>query len=172
MGRIFFCFWSNTPHPPAKKDILNSFVFVHILNVGEYVRIEGLSAKSRNKDDGGSYPLSLHAATTLLVVKAKSFNCNLQFLPKHKICKLFDATIASIDNIAIAFIVVKKKNVKKVSGEVVAQLTIVDSLTPLERATMSAHLAHLSLPFCFRFLKFGLLLAFCFLAIICANKES
>ena len=32
--------------------------FVHSLNVGEYVRVEGISAKARNKNDGGSYPLS------------------------------------------------------------------------------------------------------------------
>ena len=114
--------------------------FVHILNVGEYVRIEGVSAKPRNKNDGGSYPLSMYATATTLVVKAEPFECNLQFLLEHKICELFDPATSSVDNITIAFVVVKNDNVSKADGEVASQLTIADGPAPLDRATVSAHL--------------------------------
>lgn len=112
---------------------------VHVLNVGEYVRIEGLSAKPRNKNDGGSYPLSLYATATTLVVKAEPFECNIRFLPEHRISEVFDTAATLIENITIAFIVVKNDNVSKVGGEVAAQLTIADGPTPLDRATVSTH---------------------------------
>ncbi|KAI5059672.1 hypothetical protein GOP47_0025991 [Adiantum capillus-veneris] len=115
------------------------------LSIGEFIKVENLSVKPNNKNDGGIAPCSLYLDTAAFVIKVEPFPVSLSFCPETSIRAFLDEAPAlhgrgiRMPLTTVAFVIIHREDPLSTcgTGRAIGDLLVADGPTSSDTAILS-----------------------------------